>query len=74
MLLLQSCQHGGLHEYRKLTKETKMAKKQRILALHEDYMKYHFDGVETLRYSPLATDLTAREVNAQRTEADRDFH
>jgi hypothetical protein len=26
------------------------------------------------RYSPLATDLTAREVNAQRTEADRDFH
>ena len=26
------------------------------------------------RYSPLATDLTAREVNAQRTEAARDFH
>jgi len=26
------------------------------------------------RHSPLTTDLTAREVNAQRTEADRDFH
>jgi hypothetical protein len=26
------------------------------------------------RYSPLATDLTAREVNAQRTEADRDLY
>ena len=25
-----------------------------------------------IRYSPLATDLTAREVNAQRTEADRE--
>jgi len=31
-------------------------------------------ALETTRYSPLATDLTAREVNAQRTEADRDFH
>ena len=29
---------------------------------------------ELARYSPLATDLTAREVNAQRTEADRDCH
>ena len=26
------------------------------------------------RYSPLATDLTAREVSSERTEADRDFH
>ena len=26
------------------------------------------------RYSPLATDLTAREVSSQRTEAARDFH
>jgi hypothetical protein len=26
------------------------------------------------RYSPLATDLTAREVSSQRTEDDRDFH
>ena len=31
-------------------------------------------GIVVPRYSPLATDLTAREVNAQRTEADRDFH
>ena len=30
--------------------------------------------LEAVRYSPLATDLTAREVNAKRTEADRDFH
>ena len=28
----------------------------------------------TLKNHSLATDLTAREVNAQRTEADRDFH
>jgi len=26
------------------------------------------------RYSPLATDLTAREVSSQRAEAARDFH
>lgn len=29
---------------------------------------------KSARHSPLATDLTAREVNAQRTEAGRDFH
>jgi hypothetical protein len=28
----------------------------------------------TVRYSPLATDLTAREVSSQRMESARDFH
>ena len=32
------------------------------------------ERIAEIRYSPLTTDLTAREVNAQRTEADRDFH
>ena len=32
------------------------------------------DLKKAVRYSPLATDLTAGEFNAQRTEAASDFH
>jgi len=42
------------------------------------YLADHIEAWEALqkagRYSPLATDLTAREVSSQRMEAARDFH
>ncbi len=37
-------------------------------------MNAPFPFFSAARYPPLATDLTAREVNAQRMEANRDFH